>query len=76
MNEWLHRSPLLCRVGEDRYGRSCGFSWLIGGSIVSRFEPEPTMSESSPIKVHNLYISRPFSEEYDVDMEKVLYFHF
>jgi hypothetical protein len=34
MNEALHMSPLLCRVVEDEYGRSCGFSRLIGGPIV------------------------------------------
>jgi hypothetical protein len=51
MNEALHKLPLLCRVVEDGYGRSCGFSWLIGGLIVSKLELEPPMSESSPRKV-------------------------
>jgi hypothetical protein len=51
MNEKLHRPPLLCRVLEDGYGRSCGFSRLIGGLIVSKLELEPPMSESSPSKV-------------------------
>ena len=51
MNERLHRPPLLCNVIEDGYGRSCGFSWLIGGLIVSKLELEHPMSESSPRKV-------------------------
>jgi hypothetical protein len=72
MNEALYRLPLLCRVVEDGYGRSCGFSWLM-----SKLEPEPPMSESSPRKVvHNAYMSRRFSEEQDVDMESVVDFHF
>jgi hypothetical protein len=48
MNETLYMLPLLCRAVEDEYGRSCGFSWVIGGLIVSKLELEPPMSESSP----------------------------
>ena len=51
INEKLHRPPLLCRVVEDGYGRSCGFSWLIGAPIVSKLELEPPMSELSPNKL-------------------------
>ena len=40
MNEALYRLPLLCTVVEDGYGRSCGFSRLIGGLIVSKLELE------------------------------------
>ena len=43
--------PLLCRVVEDGYGRSCGFSWLIEHPIVSKLELEPSMSGPSPRKV-------------------------
>jgi hypothetical protein len=44
---------------------------------MSKLEPEPPMSESSPRKVvHNAYMSRRFSEEQDVDMESVVDFHF
>ena len=46
MNEALHRLPLLCRVEEDEYGRSCRFSCLAGGLIVSKLELEPPMSDS------------------------------
>ena len=46
MNEAPHRPPLLCRVVEDGYGRSCGFSWLIGDLTVSGLELEPSMSET------------------------------
>jgi hypothetical protein len=53
MNEALHRPPLLCRVLEDEYGRSCHFHGLIGGAIVSKLELEPPMSESSPRKVYD-----------------------
>jgi hypothetical protein len=49
MNEALHRPPLLGRVLEDEYGRSCGFLWLIEGPIVSKLELEPPMSGSSPL---------------------------
>ena len=51
INEKLHRPPLLCRVVEDGYGRSCGSSWLIGAPIVSKLELEPPMSEPSPNKL-------------------------
>jgi hypothetical protein len=47
MNEALHRSPLLCRVVEDGYGRSCGFSRLIGGPIVSNLELKPVVHDAS-----------------------------
>ena len=46
MNEALYMSPLLCRAVEDGYGRSCGFSRLIGGPIVSRFELEPVVYDA------------------------------
>jgi hypothetical protein len=46
MNEALYMLPLLCRVIEDGYGRSCEFSRLIGGLIVSKLELEPPMCES------------------------------
>ena len=48
MNEAWHRPPLLCKVVEDGYGRSCGFSWLIGRPVVSKLKLEPPMGESSP----------------------------
>jgi hypothetical protein len=47
MNEALHRPPLLCRVVEDGYGKSCGFSCWTGGLIVSKLELEPPISGSS-----------------------------
>jgi hypothetical protein len=45
-NEALYRSPLLCRVVKDGYGRSCGFSQLIGGPIVSKLELEPVVHDA------------------------------
>jgi hypothetical protein len=53
MNDALRRLPLLCRVVEDGYGRSCGFSFLIRGPIVFKLELAPSMSESSPMVVHD-----------------------
>jgi hypothetical protein len=41
MNEALYRFPLLIRVVEDGYGRSCAFSWLVEGLIGSKLELEP-----------------------------------
>ena len=38
MNDALYTLPLLCRVVEDGYGRSCGFSWLIG--LIVELEPQ------------------------------------
>jgi hypothetical protein len=56
MNEVLYTLPLLCMVVEDGYGRSCGFSWSIGGPIVSKLELEPMMSGPSPRKgVHDAF---------------------
>jgi hypothetical protein len=46
-NEALNRHPSLCMVVEDAYGRSRGFSWLIGRPIVSKLKLEPPMNESS-----------------------------
>ena len=43
MNEVRRMLPLLCMLVEDEYGRSCGFSSLIGNL-------ELPMSESSPEK--------------------------
>jgi hypothetical protein len=59
MNEALYRPPLLCMVVVDGYGRSCGLPRLIGGLIVSKFELEPPMSESSPRKVVRDALPRP-----------------
>ena len=47
MNETLHMSPLLCRVVEDEYGRSCGSSRVVGGPIISRLELEPVKYDAS-----------------------------
>jgi hypothetical protein len=52
MNEVLYTLPLLCRVVEDEYGRSCG---LIG-LIVSKLELEPPR-ESLPRKDVALRVS-------------------
>ena len=64
MNDALYMVPLLCRVVDDGYGRSCGFSWLIlGGLIVSKLELElePPVSESSPRRVvHDVLLEPSF----------------
>jgi hypothetical protein len=52
MNEALYTLPLLCMVVEDGYGRSCGFSWLIG-TIVSKLEFEPQMCERKYNELRN-----------------------
>ena len=63
MNEALHDPPLLStRVVEDGYGRSCIFSWLIGGPIVSKLELEPPMNDSSPRKVVHDALHKPSFE--------------
>ena len=59
INEKLHRLPLLCRVVEDGYGRSCGFSQLIGGLTISKLELELPMSELSPRKVVHDALGKP-----------------
>ena len=41
INEALYMLPLLIRVVEDGCGRSCAFSWLTEGLIVSKLELEP-----------------------------------
>ena len=58
MSEALHEPPLLGRVVEDGYG----FSWLIGGIIVSKLELEPPMGESSSRKVVHNALHRPSFE--------------
>jgi hypothetical protein len=59
MSEASHWPPLLCKVVEDGYGRSCGFSWLIGGLIVSKLELEPPVSESLPRKIDHDALGEP-----------------